>query len=165
MNKKTFIIGSVLLGASALAWYIKSQVNLMWKLEYGIKDYKLITISKTAIKVRVNLEVKNKEAFDVKIKGYSLDVYAEGNYIANASSDKEVVLEHFKSADLPINITINPKLLYQGVKGVTQSGVIQSFDSWKDIKLKVKGNIKVSKKGIPFRVPLNYEFTLREYGY
>jgi hypothetical protein len=55
MNKKMFIIGTLLLGAAAAAWWIKGQINLVSKLLYSVKKYSVKSISRNGIVILLDI--------------------------------------------------------------------------------------------------------------
>lgn len=158
MNKKTFIVGALLLGVAATAWYIKNQIDLIGKISYSVKGYILrkLTLQSTIITVKVAVE--NKGAIELKVRGYDFNVYGDGNYLVRATSNRHFTLQPYESTDIEVDIVIDPKLL---VKSLGQ--LITSLSNWKEIYLELKGSIKVSKAGIPFKVPFKYGFKLKEF--
>ena len=157
MNKKTFIIGSVLLGLSATAWWIKTQIDLMSKVTYSVGNYTVKSISSKGIVLLINLNLKNKGAFDVVLRGYDFDVYGDGNFLVRAFSNQEVNIKPFSDTVLPIEILINLKTLAQGL-----GGALTGASDWKSIYIEFKGSLKVKKGILSFPVPIRYGATIKE---
>jgi LEA14-like dessication related protein len=157
MNKKTFIIGSLLLGAAATAWWVKNQIDLMGKLYYSVESYSVKSISKRGVVVVLNMKIKNKGAFDIGLKGYKMDIYGDGNFLAKAVSTQEVNIKPFSETILPIDLVINPKLLLQNI-----GGTLSGASDWKNIYLEMKGTVRVQKGIVPFPIPIKYGYTLKE---
>jgi LEA14-like dessication related protein len=157
MNKKVFIIGSLLLGAAATAWWVKNQITLMGKIRYSVKSYTVKSISTRGIVVVLNMTVKNKGAFEIDVTGYDMDIYGDGNFLIRAVSNQEVKIKPFSETILPVDLIINPKLLLQGI-----GGTLSGASDWKSIYLEMRGSVKVRKGIIPFPVPIKYGYTLKE---
>jgi len=157
MNKKVFIIGSLLLGVAATAWWIKNQITLMGKIDYSVGDYTIKSISSRGVVMLINLKLKNKGAFDIDIRGYDIDIYGDGNFLAKAYSNQEVPIRPFSEAILPIELVINPKLLAQGL-----GGALTGNADWKNIYIEMNGSLKVKKGIIPFSVPLKHGYTIKQ---
>ena len=157
MNKKAFIIGTLLLGAAAAAWWIKGQITLMGQMLYSIKSYTLKSISRNGIVLLLDLNIENKGAFEVDVQGYDFDIYGDDNFLVRAVSKQYVKIKPFSESMLPIEIVINPKVLASGI-----GGAITGSSAWKDINLKISGSISVKKGAIPFPIPIKYTTTIRE---
>jgi LEA14-like dessication related protein len=158
MNKRLFVIGSLLLGASAASWYIYSQVKLLDKVTYSVKGLKLKQASFTnGFIIGVNVEIENKGAIDVLIKGYSIDVYGDGKYLANLRSDKEFFIKPFSKSNFSTDVIIKPKTLFTNI-----GSVIKTASSWNKIFIEFKGKIKIKKGVLPFRLPVKFGYTLQE---
>jgi len=157
MNKKMFIIGTLLLGAAAAAWWIKGQINLMSKLLYSVKRYSVKSISRNGIVILLEINLQNKGALAIDIIGYDIDVYGDGNFLVRVVSGKEVSIKPFSDSVMPLELIINPKLLASGL-----GGALTGSEDWKNIRIEMKGTIKVRKGIIPFPIPFKYGYTVKE---
>lgn len=158
MNKKQFIVGSLLLGVAAASWYVYSQIKLIDKVTYAVKGLKLKRASLTSgFVIGIEVEIENKGSIDVSVRGYDIDVYGDGKYLANVRSDREFVIKPFSKSMMSTDVVIQPKVLFQNL-----GSIIKSASSWNNILIQFKGNIKIKKGAIPFRVPLKFGYTLQE---
>ena len=157
MNKRTFILGTILLGAAATAWWVKGQLTLMGKLFYSVKKYSIKSISRKGAVIMLDLNLKNKGAFEIDVRGYDFDIYGDDNFLMRAVSKQEVYIAPFSETTLPVELIIEPKLLVVGI-----GGILSNSSGWKNIYLEMKGIVKVRKGILPFPVPIKYGFTLKE---
>lgn len=157
MNKKTFIVGALLLGAAATAWWAKNQIKLLNDVSYDIKNYTVLSVNKQRIILKLNYEVKNKGAFDITIRGYNFDIYGDGQYLAQAYSNEQVRIAPFSTVQLPIEIAINFRTVAKSL-----GDIISVAQNWKNIFVELKGRIRVQKGAIPFPIPYRDGYTLKE---
>ena len=158
MNKKFFIVGSLLLGVAATAWYIKNQIDLIGKVKFAIKGYILRKLTFQTTVIGLKVAVENKGAMELRVRGYDFNVYGDGNYLARVVSNQQFTISPYGVSNVEVDVVIDPKLLLKGL-----GKIIVNISDWKNIHLKLDGGIKITKGGIPFKVPFKYGFKLNQF--
>lgn len=155
--KKQAWIGIGLLGAGGLAWYFNNQINLAKKLCVKPTTYVLKQLSGQGIVVTLYYEVKNLGAFSIDVKRYNFNILANGQYLATAMTGQPFTIEPYQKTEASVDIVITPQILVQSV-----GNVLAGMNNWKNIKMTIDGSVSLRKYGLPFKVPVSYDFTLEE---
>ena len=161
MNKKYLIIGGVIAAIGGIAWYANNQYKLTDKLSYSVTGYKIVAISQNGARVDLKIGIENKGVLKVKLKRLNLNIFSEGKFIATAFSEETVKIEPNTSAEMTIQMLLNPKVLLRNLGSVLLDASTSA--GLKNIQLKIDGSLTVSKGGIPFRIPIIYSFKLSEF--
>jgi len=156
MNKPLWI-GVGIASVALAAYYIANQVKLAEKLCYKLVGYKIGTLSLQSTNLQLQLQIRNKGELAVKIKGYKINVFANGYYMATAHSNSVVGVEAHGTVDAIVNIDANPKMLVKNV-----FSILSTKESLKKTVFSFEGNLRISKGGIPFRIPISYSSTVNE---
>jgi hypothetical protein len=161
MNKKYLIVGGLLAGVGALGWYGYNMYKLTDKLCFNVTGYKIRSISLQGARVDLTLSVRNLGTLSVKIKKFKFNVYSQDKFLATAYSDELLDIQPASIGKTTVQILLNPKMLMQNIGNI----LVQSSQTngWKNIPLVMDGGIHVSKSGIPFYIPIVYEFKLDDF--
>lgn len=147
-------IGTFLVGAGL---WLKYQIELSYKLIYGIANTKLKKVTAKEVAVEFDLTIKNPTELMVGINGIDIDVYANGVKVTNIFSAIPVDLEKESDVAIPLRMVINPSELVQNIGALTSTGL--NLDN---VVLTMKGVLKIKKFGIPIPVPFIYKATYKE---
>lgn len=161
MKNKHLILGGLAVLVAGGVWYGVNQAALISKLEYGVKGYKIVSISAQGARVDLELAVTNKSKLYLKIKKFKLNVFADDKFMATAYSDELLEIKPNSIGTTTVQILINPKLMLRNIGSVLQDSSLAS--GWKNIMLTLDGGLNVSKGGIPFYVPLQLSFKLSSF--
>lgn len=147
-------VGTFLVGAGL---WLKYQIELSYKLVYGIVNTKLKKITAKEVAVEFDMSIKNPTELRVGINGIDIDVYANGVKVTNIFSAVPVMLEKESEVLIPLRMVLNPTELIQNIGALTSTGL--NLDN---VVLTMKGKLKIKKFGIPLPIPFIYTATYKE---
>jgi LEA14-like dessication related protein len=147
-------IASIVVGASL---WVKYQMELSYKLIYGIDNSKLKKITLNDVAVEFDMVIENPTELKVGINGMDIDVYANGVKVTNIFSQIPVTLEPSNTASVPLKMSFNPQSLVQNTGALLSTGT--NLDN---VVLTMKGVLKIKKFGIPIPIPFVYTATYKE---
>lgn len=158
--KKVIIIAGVLAGVGALAWYFKSQANLLMQPCVNFVGYKIHKLNRERITIEVKMSIKNKSNFDIIINSYNFDVFMNGAYVTKISSKKATEIKTKSSTVLSLMIDIEPKKNRDLANWDFLSRILLDINN---IKLKIRGSVSAGALGISAKnVPIDIEMKLKE---
>lgn len=155
--KKVLIWTGVATMAVGVAMWIKYQMELSYKLIYGVTNTKIKKVSPSEVVVEFDMTIKNPTELKVGINGMDIDVYANGVKITNIFSQVPVALNPNSTSSLPLKLAINPQNLVQNTGVLLQTGT-----DINKIVLTMKGVLKIRKFAIPIPIPFIYTTTYGE---
>jgi LEA14-like dessication related protein len=155
--KKPVLIFSSLAVLGAGAFYMSNQVSMAKKICVKGYDYHIKKLTAKETLIEVNIDVKNKTDFIVGLNGYKLNIYAQGNHLAVIHSKQKITIESKSYTRLTLEVNLDPK---QVLKGGWQA--LLSAKGWEDIDIHIQGSLNVVKWSIPFKLPVDLSFKLRE---
>ena len=147
-------IGTFLVGAGL---WIKYQIELSYKLIYGIANTTLKKVTPTEVAVEFDMTIENPTELKVGINGVDIDVYANGVKVTNIFSSVPVILDKESDVAIPLRMVLNPSELVQNIGALTSTGL--NIDN---VVLTMRGVLKIKKFGIPIPVPFIYKATYKE---
>lgn len=142
--------------------YVGVNVYMLMKVCVSLSGYKLKGIDKDGnILLEFGLKVKNPSQLAVDIYGYSIDVDLNGNFGANAKSDKHKKLVANETSVLMINVKIDPVKTFGALKSkeVVGSFLTGQFDK---IVVNLKGNFVGKLLGVKINMPVDFKYSLKE---
>lgn len=158
--KKALIIGGILIGVGALAWYIKRQANLLKDFCFNFVGYKIINLNRDRITIELKLDIKNKSDIDVTINGYNFDIFMNGAYVSKVLSKKVQKIAKHGFSILNLTVDIEPKKNKSLANWDFLSRVLLDVNN---IKVKIKGDLSATALGINAKnVPVDLEMKLKE---
>tara|TARA_R110000787_G_scaffold44415_4_gene109008 strand:- start:871 stop:1386 length:516 start_codon:yes stop_codon:yes gene_type:complete len=161
VNKKTLIVGSIIAGLGALAVYGYNMYLLTDKLCFNVTRYKIRSIAAQKVRIDLTLGVRNLGSLSIKIKKFKFNIYSGNKFLATVYSDEILDIKPATIGKTTVQLLLNPKQLLQNIGNI----LIDSSQSggWKNIPLLMDGGIYMSKLGIPFYIPIKYEFKINDF--
>lgn len=160
MNKKWLIVGGIVAGIGAIGWYGYQQYLLTSKLCFNVTGYRIVSLSARGTTLELTIGVRNLGSLSVKVRRFNFDIFAENKFVANVSSNQPLDIRPADIASTKVRITINPKMLLQNLGSILQSS---SQLGLKNMRINMRGGLHVTKSGIPFYIPVVYNFQLSDY--
>lgn len=158
--KKALIIGGVVIGLGALAWYIYRQANLLLNFCFNFVGYKIHTLNRDKISIELKLSIKNRSGLDVTIDSYNFDVFMNGAFVTKIRSNKNQVIAKHSFSVLSLMVDVEPKKNKDLANWDFLSRVL--FDV-NNIKFKITGTVSAKALGISAsNVPVDIEMKLKE---
>ncbi len=158
MSKKGLYIG---LGVGALAlggWYAYTKAMLANKISYDITGYKLRSIALEGARVDLKLQVANKGALKLTLKRIKINIFVEGKFLATVYAGEGLIIMPNSSTETTLQVLLNPKVALQTIG----STVTNMQDSWKNVNIKLDGNLTMLSGVVPFFIPIKYNLKLSE---
>jgi LEA14-like dessication related protein len=104
--------------------------------------------------LKANAILFNPNDVRIKLRSAKIDVYVSGKKSGHIDQEFKMMIPSKSEFTLPLEVKLNMKEL--GLFD-TLFGMIGG----KKLKVEYKGSIKVNYKGIPVRIPVNYESEVR----
>lgn len=157
-SKKTKIIvaASVITLLAGLGIYSWRQYQLLDKLCYSVKRFRVLKFGITNTVVALDLIIKNLGSLDLDVKSISIDVYAKDVFVTRIVQTFPVKILPEKTSSLPLQIALNPKEVLKGAGGILANTNINQ------IPLTFNGKAVVTKFGIPIGIPFDMTYTIAE---
>jgi hypothetical protein len=159
--KKNLIIGGIVAGVSALALYGYTMYKLTEKLCFNVTGYKIRSISLEGAKIDLSLAVRNLGNLSLKVKKFKFNIYSEDKFLATVYSDVLLDIKPNGIGKTTVQILLNPKSLVQNIGSILSQS--SQTNGWKNIPLLMDGGVSLSKGGIPFYIPIVYDFKLNDF--
>jgi LEA14-like dessication related protein len=156
--KRFLIWTGVIAIVAGTATYIAYQAKLAKQLLYNVHGLRVIQISKSLIKLSLNVSIQNNTELDVIITGMDMKVYVNNVYVTTAKSNYTVNIKPNQSSDLPVTLEINPSDVWDDV-----SQLLFGSSSLAGVSIRIKGKVRVKKFGLPLSIPVTHEMTLGEF--
>jgi hypothetical protein len=160
MSKKWLLVGGVLAGLGALGWYGYQQYLLTSKLCFNVTGYRIIRLSPQNTTIELSLSVRNLGSLAVKVRRYNFNIYAENKYVATVKTNQPLDILPADIATSTVQISLNPRMILQNLGSILQSS---SQVGLKNMRMRMEGGMSITKAGIPFYIPIVYNFNLSDY--
>lgn len=159
MNWKPIVFG---LGVAAVGFsiykYFKLQADLLKNYDYKIVGVKPIKINLTELTIKVTIRFTSKSDIEATVQKIYFDIIAEGQNVGFVSEVKPFVLPAKGSSDIPIVISLNPKIVLGNVVNVVLSGAKK-----KDLNFKLDGYADIKSGFLKVTIPIKYEDKISAY--
>jgi LEA14-like dessication related protein len=155
--KKAIWIGAGLLGLSAMAWYVNSQVRLIKRICVKAVGHSVKVLGLNGTTVQIKLRIHNMGELSIEVKKYKFKIEGNGTYIATAYSDIPVSITPHGTTDVSFDVVLNPKTLIKNL-----GTIVSGSSEWQNIEIGVNGGIVAQKSGLPFYVPVKYRFKIKD---
>jgi LEA14-like dessication related protein len=155
--KKVLIWTGVATTVVGISLWIKYQMELSYKLKYGVANTKLKKVTPTEVAIEFDMTIENPTELKVGINGMDIDVYANGVKVTNIFSQVPVALNPQSTSSLPLKLSINPQSLVQNTGILLQTGL-----DINNVVMTMRGVLKIRKFGIPIPIPFVYTTTYGE---
>lgn len=137
------------------AIWLKKQYNLLMKNVYTLKTFGVKKVSLDQIIINVVYDYVNNMDVDVNLASQEYKIYMDDKYIQTIKSDTLVVLKAHSTSQIPLDVTLNPKDLYDKLKG----NLIAAVGGKQKVKIRVDSKFKVKLGFFKIPVPYSYEWT------
>lgn len=107
--------------------------------------------------IGLTVRVTNPNNFPIKLKGYGLDIFIDGEKVGHTESDKTIAVAANDKSEGPIYIDADVGAL---LKGGFKLGLSALTNKGK-VELGVKGWVKGSAKGITKKVPVDQKIPIK----
>jgi LEA14-like dessication related protein len=142
----------------ALYKYFMKQKQLLLDYSWEIAGIKVTKATPTEVIIVFSMKFISKADIEAKVNSVYLDVYLDGKSVGYVTEQKPFILPAKGHSFIDLNITFNPKLIFQNVIDFTL-GILQK----KDINIELKGYADIQSSFIKTTLPLEYKTTFKEY--
>jgi LEA14-like dessication related protein len=118
----------------------------------GVRD--IIVDANTEPTLKANAILYNPNNIKIKLRKISIDVYVNGKKSGVVDQEPRMVIPAAAEFTVPLEVKLNMKEL-----GLFDT--IFGMIGGKKMKVQYKGSISVTYKGLPIRVPVDYESEVR----
>jgi LEA14-like dessication related protein len=137
------------------AIWLKKQYNLLLKNVYTLKIFGIKKVSLNEIIINVVYDYVNNMDIDVNLASQEYKLYMDDKYIQTIKSDTLTVLKSKQTSEIPLDIKLNPKELYEKLKG----NLVASIGGKQKVKIRMDAKFKVKLGFFKIPVPYSYEWT------
>lgn len=156
--KKVLIWSGVIAVLTGAGLYIAYQAKLAQKLLYSFNTLRVLQISKSLLRLSLNVAIENTTELDVEVTGIKMDIYVNNVFVTTATSNVSASIKPNKTTNLPIELSINPADIWDDA-----SQLLFGSASLAGVSFEMKGKVKVNKFGLPLSIPVKYKTTLGEF--
>jgi LEA14-like dessication related protein len=142
----------------ALYKYFRRQKDLLLDYSWEIAGIKVTKVTPTEVIIVFSMKFISKADIEAKVNSVYLDVYLDNKSVGYVTEQKPFILPAKGHSFIDLNITFNPKLIFQNVIDFTL-GIVQK----KDINIELKGYADIQSSFIKTTLPLQYKTTFKEY--
>jgi LEA14-like dessication related protein len=142
----------------ALYKYFMRQKDLLLDYSWEIAGIKVTKVTPTEVIIVFSMKFISKADIEAKVNSVYLDVYLDNKSVGYVTEQKPFILPAKGHSFIDLNITFNPKLIFQNVIDFTL-GLIQK----KDMSIDLKGYADIQSSFIKTTLPLEYHTTFKEY--
>lgn len=142
----------------ALYKYFMKQKDLLLDYSWELSGFKITKATPTEVIIVFSMKFISKADIEAKVNSVYLDVYLDGKSVGYVTEQKPFILPAKGHSFIDLNITFNPKLIFQNVIDFTL-GILQK----KDINIELKGYADIQSSFIKTTLPLEYKTTFKEY--
>ncbi|MEZ4937487.1 MAG: LEA type 2 family protein [Crocinitomicaceae bacterium] len=119
----------------------------------GVSNFKVDKIDKEQVKLKFDARINNPNNYNITVRANNVDLGVNGKSLAKGDVGKKVVIKKNASDAYPVEVTVKFKDLMSGLG----SSLVNMFGGG-SINLEIKGNAKVSAKGLSKKFPLEFEY-------
>lgn len=120
----------------------------------SIENVELVAGKGTDPLLKADAIFYNPNRIRMKLKEIQIDVLVDGKKSASVDQKLKSIIKSKSEFTVPIEVQIS-------LKEIGLMDALLSLIGGKKYELQYIGHIKVSTKGIPFRIPVNYKRTVR----
>lgn len=123
----------------------------------GVKSFNVVDKDLDNLKIKFGLDVNNPNAYNIKVKKSTLDIYVNDKYAGKATMTDKIILKKKSSGVYDVHLKTNANDIMKAM-----GGSLGSILSGK-IKISVKGKLKAGAYGItkPFDVDFSENVSLK----
>jgi hypothetical protein len=108
--KYVLLLATVGVTISTALWLKKQYAKLM-KNTYKVKSFLIKKASLDAVTFDIVYAYENNTDIDINLVGQKYDIYVDNKFITQIKSDVPVILKANAVSDIPLTITVNPKVI------------------------------------------------------
>ena len=158
MKKTLLIIGGIGVLAFGLYKYFTYQTKKLLDFEWAFSGIKINKFSLTELNMVLTIRLISKADIEAKVEKLFLDLYLMGVRVGYVEGDKPFILPARGSSDIPLNISINPQVIFKNIIDVTL-GVGKE----KDVRFAFDGFAKIKSGIITTTLPIKYDTSIKKY--
>lgn len=147
------------IGFGLYSWY-KKQLDLAYDYCLKLVNAKVLEATINSIKIQMYMRITNKSSFDLKIKGYTLDIYLNNKKVGNVISTTEQTIKNNSVSDFDFILSFDPSQLFDlNYLILLTSAFISNKDN---VKFVINGNLKAGMNFLTIDLPVNFSLSLAE---
>jgi hypothetical protein len=158
MKKALLILGGLGVLGFGLYKYFTYQAKKLLDFEWAFSGIKVNRFSLSELNLVITIRFTSKADIEAKVEKLYLDLFLMGVRVGYISEDKPFILPARGSADIPLNISINPQVIFKNIIDVT-SGIGKN----KDVMFKFDGFANIKSGFVSTTLPIKYETSIKEY--
>jgi LEA14-like dessication related protein len=158
MKKALLILGGLGVLGFGLYKYFTYQVKKLLDFEWKISGFKVNKFSLAELNLVVTIKFTSKADVEAKVEKLYFDLYLMNVRVGYVSEDKSFIIPSRGTTDIPLNISINPQIIFKNIIDVT-SGIGKN----KDVMFKFDGFAKIKSGIVSTTLPITYETSIKEY--
>jgi LEA14-like dessication related protein len=158
MKKALLLIGGLSVLGVGLYVYFKKQAKLLSDFTWKIVGFKIKKVSLTELNIDVTFRFMSQSDIEAKVNRLYLDMYLENKNVGYISEGKAFIIPANGSSDIPINISVNPQVIFKNIIDLTL-GVAKK----QDVMFKFDGFANVKSGFLSTTIPIKYETSIKEY--
>jgi LEA14-like dessication related protein len=158
MKKALLIIGGLGLLGFGLYKYFTYQAKKLLEFDWSFSGIKINKLSLNELNIVLTIRFISKADIEAKVEKLYLDLYLMGVRVGYINEDKPFVIPARGSSDIPLNISINPQIIFKNIIDVT-SGIGKN----KDVMFKFDGFAKIKSGFVSTTLPITYETSIKQY--
>ena len=118
-------------------------------LEYqNFTNFKIEKAGFSTTTISMDLVYNNPNSFAVQLKNADLDIYINDNFVGHTSQEYQITIPRDSSFALPVKVDVDMQHLFK-------NAFTTLFQ--KEVLMKLKGSIKIGKRNVFIKFPVNYE--------
>jgi hypothetical protein len=158
MKKALLIFGGLSLLGFGLYRYFKKQVDLLSQYDWKVSGLKVKQISLDNLSLVVTFLFTSKADIEAKVEKVYLELFLQNKSVGFITEEKPFIIPAKGSSQIPINISISPKLIIQDIVNLSL-GIAKE----KDIIFSVVGKAYIKSGFVSTTLPIEYKTSLKEY--
>jgi len=158
MKKTLLIIGGIGVLVFGLYKYFTYQAKKLLDFGWEFSGIKINKFSLTELNLVLTIRLISKADIEAKIEKLFLDLYLMGVRVGYLEEDKPFILPARGSSDIPLNISINPQIIFRNIIDVTL-GVGKE----KDVRFAFDGFAKIKSGIVITTLPIKYDTSIKKY--
>ena len=158
MKKALLIIGGLGVLGFGLYKYFTYQAKKLLDFEWAFSGIKVNKFSLDELNLILTIRFTSKADIEAKIEKLYLDLYLMGIRVGYIEEDKPFIIPAKGSSDIPLAISINPRVIFKNIIDVTL-GVGKE----KDVRFKFDGFAKIKSGIISTTLPIKFDTSIKKY--
>jgi hypothetical protein len=158
MKKTLLILGGLGVLGFGLYKYYKYQFKKLMDFEWAFSGIKIKKFSLSELNLVLTIRFTNKADVEAKVEKLYLDLFLMGVKVGYLAEDRPFILPARGTTDIPLDISINPQIIFKNIIDVT-SGIGKN----KDVMFKFDGFANIKSGFVSTTLPIKYETSIKQY--